>query len=251
MEEAREIDGTRRAGGKVNVGCQVSLEFTTTSKLTTGVQTAVTQTQRLDDVARRFRQLPSLFSPPTFLLRLFSSHRFVLRGPPCGSPPPPSSSPPSPTQSPAMNSRSFQRYGSLAADDRFLKSSSSDSDSPLPPRRPFQPPSASTAPLSTHEGLQQALDAHPPLPRVNMAALVVIRAFPILATFSWLLTLTSVRPFCASSTYSSHSPHCTPNNAAPPHLAHSRRPQDLHLVPRRPSFPFGRRRRAQDRLPRR
>ncbi|GAA5824879.1 hypothetical protein JCM11251_005377 [Rhodosporidiobolus azoricus] len=46
--------------------------------------------------------------------------------------------------------------------------------------------------ISTADGLQRALDDHPPPPELHTATVWLIRTFPILATVSWLGTLISL-----------------------------------------------------------
>ncbi|GAA5863151.1 hypothetical protein JCM8547_002813 [Rhodosporidiobolus lusitaniae] len=79
-----------------------------------------------------------------------------------------------------MSVRSTQTYNAVGADDL----SDLDEAAHLHALRPLP-----TAELSTVHGLQQALDAHPPPPRVSPALKWLVRAFPILGTLSWLATL--------------------------------------------------------------
>ncbi|BGP19467.1 hypothetical protein JCM10213v2_007562 [Rhodosporidiobolus nylandii] len=84
--------------------------------------------------------------------------------------------------------RATQKYGPVVTEDPPL--SDSDVERPLaaPPPSAFPP----RAHLFHAPGLQKALDAHPSPPKINEATRLLIRAIPILATLSWLVTLVTL-----------------------------------------------------------
>ncbi|GAA5968549.1 hypothetical protein JCM11641_007675 [Rhodosporidiobolus odoratus] len=81
-----------------------------------------------------------------------------------------------------MSVRLTQKYGPVVTQDLAL--SDSDLEKPTFSSSPATPPA-----LSHPLGLQQALDSTPPPAHVSTATIWLVRAFPILATLSWLATL--------------------------------------------------------------